>query len=995
MLRLTALSFVSGLSVNVEHPRVSTNISSVKRKLQGLRSSLRRMYIAHGLSRIVMALALLLVWHFVTDTLLELPWGIRLLALIGMAGVLAVVAIRTIVYPLSRELKERDLALLVEREFPLLQDRLISALQMHEERERYSKVASAELVDATVDDGLKVAATLNFRDVVQSSRLMLASGYALLACLLLMVLVISSPETSSFWSKRLLLSTVEYPRQTHLEVRFPNNDELVRYPTRDVIDLNLTWDRSQRLVRLARGTSLRVVAEPRGRIPREATIVIRGDDGEVRESPMKVAFREGDNDERVVDYFHYNIAAVLGARQEITIESGDAREGPFVVETVPAPALKRNSRLTFTYPSYMRLEPRVQEGSRTIQNEPEGVRVNFAIETTKPLADQGARLRLFSSGVDPQELMLEPLDETRTSFALNDVAIARTVTEYEFELLGADGLRNTENYRYDVRIVADAPPEVTLEFFGRGLEDESRVPVTPTGRVPLVYKVEDRYGVKRVSLSYRIASSAGGLAEATRDFGAFDLVQRTRIEAVDTIEARLSALQQDLKGLIAAVNQGNRPETEATLTSFRGSSSVLTSALKRLVDRENRNFRVLEESQQAALDAADLALSKVTSGFLDAANKSVLEGDLKQLADGLANGQDMVNAALTGIKAYSKAAATLTREEFVLDFRELLADAQSSLSDEGQLLEAMRANGDSPITIEVRIHAEDFNYDPETGLGGTDASLLAVFELMPRTEVVKRVSRYIRNTLKKDLQRISRGQSDINRKMRDFAMANRSLLFSNDDEGQRSRRDMSSAQLAQGGLPDETRRLAEHFTNVAQAYIFNELEANDPTREQEERIQTIRVILQLLSADGRTGDGLVNDLKQARSESFDAEERADAVEKMLSTLDLNTGMTGVRPSFDRLRFARLLGSGEFNEPAALARLDERYKSLMRPDHSAERRRTELAEIIRLQGQTMLALGLVAERLKMWEGFDEIFQMLTRWYADYNDEYKKLKQEALR
>ncbi|NUQ36085.1 MAG: hypothetical protein HUU29_14220, partial [Planctomycetaceae bacterium] len=145
----------------------------IRRKLAGLRSSLRWMFVAHGMARVLLALALLLLWHYGTDVLLHLSLPLRAGALLIMAGVVGFILVRKIAYPLSRRISEEELALLVENEYPLLNDRLITALQLYRDRDRYRDVASQAMVDSVILEGFEVANRLRFRDVVQSGRLLM------------------------------------------------------------------------------------------------------------------------------------------------------------------------------------------------------------------------------------------------------------------------------------------------------------------------------------------------------------------------------------------------------------------------------------------------------------------------------------------------------------------------------------------------------------------------------------------------------------------------------------------------------------------------------------------------------------------------------------------------------------------------------------------------------------------------------------------------------
>ncbi|MCK6440109.1 MAG: hypothetical protein L6Q71_07910, partial [Planctomycetes bacterium] len=471
----------------------------IRRKLAGLRSSLRWMFVAHGMARVLLALALLLLWHYGTDVLLHLSLPLRAGALLIMAGVVGFILVRKIAYPLSRRISEEELALLVENEYPLLNDRLITALQLYRDRDRYRDVASQAMVDSVILEGFEVANRLRFRDVVQSGRLLMMTGVAVAAVLMLGVVLFADQAQAQRWARRLLLENVEYERDVKLDIQFPS--DLERFPTSDALILNHTYDMDARKVRVARGAGLRIVAIPKSGDSESATIRFEPEEGEAHEEKMNVEYEES-GEERKVAYYHYNIPAVLGD-QDIFIEAGDANDGPFFVEAAHAPALAKDTRIIYNYPSYMGREEEIQTGTRNIAApEKTKVRIEFQTERNEALAEHGAFVTFYVTGADPQKVEATPLDATHSRFSV-EYQLDASTTEYEFTLLGNDGLRNTERLRYTIRAEIDRPPEVSFTFHGKGLEDESRVPVTPGGILPLRFTVKDRYGVKKRDLLYR------------------------------------------------------------------------------------------------------------------------------------------------------------------------------------------------------------------------------------------------------------------------------------------------------------------------------------------------------------------------------------------------------------------------------------------------------------------------------------------------------------
>ncbi|MCA8947297.1 MAG: hypothetical protein KDB29_13775, partial [Planctomycetes bacterium] len=96
------------------------SLQLIEKKLGQLRGHIRLMFFSWGLAKVTMWAAGLTLWLYYTDMLLKLPGGLRVGFLVVAIVVLLVVAVRSLIYPLSRTISDEDLALLVEREYPLL-----------------------------------------------------------------------------------------------------------------------------------------------------------------------------------------------------------------------------------------------------------------------------------------------------------------------------------------------------------------------------------------------------------------------------------------------------------------------------------------------------------------------------------------------------------------------------------------------------------------------------------------------------------------------------------------------------------------------------------------------------------------------------------------------------------------------------------------------------------------------------------------------------------
>src|SRR5262245_1487132 len=146
-------------------------MAPVTARLSRLRGAIPTLFALDGVSRLFLALAAFVVVTFLLDWSLILPAGVRVFLLVaGLAG-FGVLAWQRLFYPLGVKITDDDLALFVERHFPELNDRLISAIQLTRERVDAAKEGSTasnspELVAALVADAEQATSQMDFKRVI-------------------------------------------------------------------------------------------------------------------------------------------------------------------------------------------------------------------------------------------------------------------------------------------------------------------------------------------------------------------------------------------------------------------------------------------------------------------------------------------------------------------------------------------------------------------------------------------------------------------------------------------------------------------------------------------------------------------------------------------------------------------------------------------------------------------------------------------------------------
>ena len=139
--------------------------------LAKLKSSIRRYVLLRGLAMLLTAIVAVFWLSLLADsawfrlTRLELPRETRLAILIACLALLVIVLFHGIVWQLMVQLKRKALALLLERRFPQLNDRLITVVETAEETE--SAVAKNEraplsqtMLDRTIHEACRLMESL-------------------------------------------------------------------------------------------------------------------------------------------------------------------------------------------------------------------------------------------------------------------------------------------------------------------------------------------------------------------------------------------------------------------------------------------------------------------------------------------------------------------------------------------------------------------------------------------------------------------------------------------------------------------------------------------------------------------------------------------------------------------------------------------------------------------------------------------------------------------
>ena len=410
-----------------------SDLSNIKSRLAALRGKVTTALILDGSARVVGVFFALIAMSFTMDRIFKLEIGARVVILLGMAAAAAYALWRFVFRPLNGVPGEDPLAIAVERQFPELGDRLISALQLSRETDPERYGMSPALIADAINDAIEPASKVRFSDILASGRVM---RNALLGCLALLVLGGASaadPESASIWFQRnVLLQSVRWPQKTYLVVdpeRFPN-----------------------RVARIVRGEDIVVTAQSVGEVhPDRVYIVYQDDAGDSGRATMKT-----DVDNHVYRFEFKEVGFPI----TFHLEGGDEKTEPYRIELMEAPEVE-NFEIEVAFPAYAEREPVMVDLSHGDPEMLRGGRVRVRGSATKDLESaeivigEGDEQTVTAKMTGPRSFEVE--------FAPQETALVGV------RLRDTDGLSNPSlSPRFLVRVVDDRAPRVRMIKRGIG-----------------------------------------------------------------------------------------------------------------------------------------------------------------------------------------------------------------------------------------------------------------------------------------------------------------------------------------------------------------------------------------------------------------------------------------------------------------------------------------------------------------------------------------------
>ena len=445
----------------------------VNRKMRMLRWLVRLYVGLEGLAAVALVLGLAFWVGLALDWTFEPSRGWRILVSLGVMLATSYVALRYLFSRAAARLPNTSLALLLERNYPELQESLVTTVEAAQRR-RTAPIGNKALLNQTSQHASDAMRGIQLRRIFHYRPLVWKSVGALGLLVSVGAFALLQSDAFGFWLERLSLSSAPWPRRVELSVSgFEMHEgELVANVARaDDFELRA-------FASIVDGHSA----------PEQVEIRYTLADSRRGRHPM-TEVGEALPGRDTAQEFQFRFKS-LAEDLWFDIVGDDDRILALRLRVVERPQIFRTT-IDCQYPSYMQRPARSIPFRGRVEL-PEGAQVVCRVEANKTL-----RRVVVHEPAGERDLaaVLGTPTNKEFSFSLDIGADDRVLL---LTLHDQDGVENREPYRVVVSAVADQPPEVSVQVRGIGSA------VTPQARIPFVGRIADQYGIEDVWIEYQV-----------------------------------------------------------------------------------------------------------------------------------------------------------------------------------------------------------------------------------------------------------------------------------------------------------------------------------------------------------------------------------------------------------------------------------------------------------------------------------------------------------
>lgn len=437
----------------------------VRRTLEALRVRIRRYVWIDGLAAAGSGLLVAFWAALAFDWFFEPAPPLRLAVVVGAAIAVGVIVRELIVRRAFVPWSDANLAMLLERRFPELEESLLTTVEPGPAEE--GEACNPELLARTARLATQRVAHLpldrvfNRRPLARrvAGAVVLAASFVAFACV--------APAELGVWLRRTFLMADElWPRRARIQVE-GFVDGVAKVARGSDLEVLAKADTSQALVPDVIQIRYRMDGGGRGRVSMTRIGVA---------DPRKDPFQD----------FSYTFRGLL-APVRFDLVGGDAVVKDLRIEVVDSPTIQLS--LAWQSPAYMRLPPREMPVTGTMQV-PRGSQVTLVgHQANKDLVWVQIDSDQDQPGLPPELIELQGPDRRGFRYEIPRLEKDRSLL---ITLMDTDGIRSRDPIRVVLAAASDEPPRVGLQLRGIGPA------VTPKARLPVEGPISDDFGVARV-----------------------------------------------------------------------------------------------------------------------------------------------------------------------------------------------------------------------------------------------------------------------------------------------------------------------------------------------------------------------------------------------------------------------------------------------------------------------------------------------------------------
>jgi hypothetical protein len=322
-------------------------------------------------------------------------------------------------------------------------------------------------------------------------------------CLAFILLGFQDKAGLLIWGRRLLGSSISYPRRTFITLQIPKSS--------GNYELEIPDDPSEPIhIRLARGADLPVLAHVKGQVPEAVDLEFRTAKGTVETLPM---------DPRGNRRFRKVFRHILESFQARIVGGDSSPTRSFEVEVLEPP-IAFDLRAQTIPPSYTGLSTRITKGG-LVQALP-GSKIIVFFRCAQPLKkgdleiEEAGRTIPIQQVSPEKEAILWPKKTEIESLALQKKPQGRAwqasflmpenPDRYRIHLLAANGLKERNRESHSLIPKPDERPRIRLYSPGAALSS-----MLPGAKFPLRIFCEDDFGLTKIEISATLGNETKGI----------------------------------------------------------------------------------------------------------------------------------------------------------------------------------------------------------------------------------------------------------------------------------------------------------------------------------------------------------------------------------------------------------------------------------------------------------------------------------------------------